>query len=625
MLLTRFHLLTFAWLVVVFSVPSAKAAEAERSVQAFAAEELGSLSPAEVALLNDYEAKERPRGSVRADVLAVILRYESRRRHPRRWVEFIQLDIQGDLDLRWESAPFVLSMSNCNFYGRVLMGSAKFHAVEFIECQLQRGMEAAELEAKSFLFYESTSEGLVDLSRANVRGDCTFWASSVNADGKRAVSADSSSIQNNLIFQDFVAHGGLWLPATRVGGQVQLVHSDVRASVGSHAVFMQGAECSSVLIEEDSVLYGSVVCSAMRIRGSVVCRDCTLRCDKQSTQMSAFMGNGMEARVAMFSDVQVVGAVRFVGARVLDTLAWKRVTHGPDAFPEVPDDGEEAEEAESMAAPPEEDTPSEDLLPSEAPWREHPVHELELVLRGADIHRLVLDLDSVPRERFEIVGCEYEILQRYDKINDDDHENDEKLPCTRDQITDLLGRQRRFSFQPYEHMATVLRSEGRAEDATAVLISREERRLEQMSGAVKFKHWVLGSLIGFGHRPWRALWIGLVIIVSGSLIFGRARRRGLLVPCNSGARRGEPGTLGQGWDRYHPRFLSLVYSVDVFVPLVDLHLARHWMPNASMGSRLPLLNMRTGGAVRCWTWFQHLAGWILTTFFFAGLTGLVNP
>ncbi len=73
-------------------------------------------------------------------------------------------------------------------------------------------------------------------------------------------------------------------------------------------------------------------------------------------------------------------------------------------------------------------------------------------------------------------------------------------------------------------------------------------------------------------------------------------------------------------------FNPLVYSFDTFTPVIDLHQEGTWIPDASKGQEisLPPFKMRQGELLRIYFWFQIIAGWILTSLWVAGFTGLVR-
>ena len=65
-----------------------------------------------------------------------------------------------------------------------------------------------------------------------------------------------------------------------------------------------------------------------------------------------------------------------------------------------------------------------------------------------------------------------------------------------------------------------------------------------------------------------------------------------------------------------------MYSVDTFVPLIDLHQSKYWLPNAKRGNKL--LGLHIGGLLRLYLWIHIVMGWALTTLLVVGLTGLVR-
>ncbi len=62
-------------------------------------------------------------------------------------------------------------------------------------------------------------------------------------------------------------------------------------------------------------------------------------------------------------------------------------------------------------------------------------------------------------------------------------------------------------------------------------------------------------------------------------------------------------------------FNAFVYSLEVFVPLVDLHQESYWLPDA---------NAAYGWLLRLYFWVHIALGWISSTLLVAALTGLVR-
>ncbi|MUM77314.1 hypothetical protein GKC30_06690 [Pseudodesulfovibrio sp. F-1] len=170
--------------------------------------------------------------------------------------------------------------------------------------------------------------------------------------------------------------------------------------------------------------------------------------------------------------------------------------------------------------------------------------------------------------------------------------------------------------QPYEQLAAVYARNGFGSQARKVLIAKNRRlarfyrrdmaaglkRLFRSSGEAVLPgygflpgiwHHVLGAVVGYGYRPQRLLYLALGMVALGWLLFGLGGQ-GAMVPALDGA---------QG----HPPFHALIYSLDTFLPLVDLEQKNRWVPD---------------GRVWWLGWYQVLhilMGWFLTTMGVAAL------
>lgn len=155
----------------------------------------------------------------------------------------------------------------------------------------------------------------------------------------------------------------------------------------------------------------------------------------------------------------------------------------------------------------------------------------------------------------------------------------------------------KFVPQPYMQLAKVLQEMGHEADARRILIAKQKdpARVAAMTIPQRLWHHVLGLTIGYGYRPWQAAaWIAVFILL-GALLFqngfdGTQFQKTIV---------GEP-----------PAFNTFVYSLDSFVPLIDLHQAKYRLPKA--------------GPLRVYHWLHIALGWLLTTLLVVGLTGLVR-
>jgi hypothetical protein len=171
--------------------------------------------------------------------------------------------------------------------------------------------------------------------------------------------------------------------------------------------------------------------------------------------------------------------------------------------------------------------------------------------------------------------------------------------------------------QPYEQLSMVLRKQGRDEDAKHILIEKNRDRARRMRLSVSEWWWyyVFGPMICYGYCPWKALWFVFLIIGLGWIVFWIGFRSGVMTPTKKDAYSIEKARKDKPLSDEYPKFNSFIYSVDTFIPLVDLQIAKYWLPNA---------NLKGGRFLRLYLWIHILFGWLLTTLIVVGLTGLVR-
>jgi len=217
----------------------------------------------------------------------------------------------------------------------------------------------------------------------------------------------------------------------------------------------------------------------------------------------------------------------------------------------------------------------------------------------------------------------------YDQIDDDASPNAEA------QLSWLDRQPRnRFLSQPYEQLAAVLGKMGLEEDERKVMIAKNKNKAAHL-------HWrpawlwygLLGKLIGYGYRPWRAFIISLILIGIGWLVFQLGYHSNLFIPTGDkayvvekdGTRRLKNGMPQISED--YPKFNAFVYSMESFVPLVKMGISDRWTPNAHRGTslRLGIATLpRTGSLLRYYLWFHMITGWVLSALWVGGITGLVK-
>lgn len=172
-----------------------------------------------------------------------------------------------------------------------------------------------------------------------------------------------------------------------------------------------------------------------------------------------------------------------------------------------------------------------------------------------------------------------------------------------------------FFLQPYEQLAKVLKANGYQEAATKILIAKEDDRrcYGDLTPWGKVWNGILGVTIAHGYRPQNALLYSVLVILVGWGVFFLNQE--LMAETNIK-------------HRSYAVFNPLVYSIDTFTPIIDLHQQKMWLPDASQGKERyifhPSLKRRSGDWLRRYFWFQIIAGWVLTSLWVAGFTGLVR-
>jgi hypothetical protein len=187
--------------------------------------------------------------------------------------------------------------------------------------------------------------------------------------------------------------------------------------------------------------------------------------------------------------------------------------------------------------------------------------------------------------------------------------------------------------QPFRQLAKVLSEMGREEGATQVHIAKEiaQRRFGHMSRVQRAWSMMLQVTIGFGYRPLRALWWIAGFVGLGTILFGLGYRLRLITPTEEAA-YSEFVANGEAPPHY-PVFNPFVYSLENFLPVVELHQDKYWRPNPRHGVRgtvkrrgaPPDSSSIPSRLLRCYLWLHILAGWTITPLLFAGLSGLVRP
>jgi hypothetical protein len=203
----------------------------------------------------------------------------------------------------------------------------------------------------------------------------------------------------------------------------------------------------------------------------------------------------------------------------------------------------------------------------------------------------------------------------------------------------------KFSSQSYQQMADVFRRGGMTVEATQILVASEEKRGDKLShkwSTDRLWHNLSGPLMAYGYRPLRACGLAALIVIAGSVVFSIGYRMNCIKSIASIGSKGSSHAVRRS--PTYPQFCAIVYSLDVFLPVIRLFQKDNWVPVVRApiyhyrpistnrltralwlaGRRIPDAKWLFSHCVRLWHWAQIVVGWVITTLVVAGLAGLIR-
>jgi hypothetical protein len=173
-----------------------------------------------------------------------------------------------------------------------------------------------------------------------------------------------------------------------------------------------------------------------------------------------------------------------------------------------------------------------------------------------------------------------------------------------------------FAAQPYEQLAAMYRQGGQDSEAREVAIARRRdlRTFGNLNWYRRFGNWFLDKTISYGYQTWRA-GVGLALVFVAFLVLSIiGQHRHVIVPVGSTTGLNPVPTATTCTSDY-PCFYPFGYAVDTVIPIINVHQADHWGPDA---------NASAGWLWVVGGWGATAAGWALATLLVAGYTGLVR-
>ena len=477
-----------------------------------------------------------------------------------RGIQVIGARVVGEVELEAAQVPFLLHFERCRFPQQITIRRADIPAL-YLPGTHTGPILADGLKVRGPMFLRNgfKAEGEVRLLGATIGGnlDCEK-GEFINPDGY-ALSTDRVKVAGSVYLRNgFKADGEVRLLNATIGGNLECDNGQFTNPNGM-ALSADGTKVEgSVFLGDGFKAEGEVRLLGATIGGDLSCIKGQF-INPGGHALNAY-GIRVQGSVFLGDGFKADGRVSFVGATVVTYFVWRDVQSPEKAT---------------------------------------------LDLRSARIATLRDDARSWPKAgNLLLQGLVY------DELGDE-------APTDAATRKEWLGLQPsdRFTPQPYEQLAKVLREAGHDEDANEILIAKNQDRAKHLPWLRRVPQWLFGLTTRYGLSPWRALWWAFVVVILGCFLFGMGFATNAMVETKKDDKE------------YRPPPNALVYSIDTFVPLIDLRQAAYRLPDAGHGPRYSVwgLKLPTLGTILAVYLPIHIVlGWILTTLLVVGLTGLIR-
>lgn len=531
-------------------------------------------------------------------------------------IQLWSAQINDCLDLSFVKVPFPIAMINCLFVREINLMAAEIPDVN-LHGTLTPGIEASGLHVRAnvFLRHGFTSNGEVRLLGARIGGDldcsgAVFLNPGPAATTGRAValSADRVEVGGGAFLNgDFHAEGEVRFPTAEIRGNFSCsggtFTNQARPGGDACALGLDGMTVGGdMFLNKGFRSDGEVRLLGARIGGNLDCSGGHFANSIGRGRPNgghALSADGVVVKECVFltDGFSADGGVGFAGAEIEKNFECIGATfRGPLGLRGA-------------------------SVRGGFHWLEIKEPELAtLLLDDASTPRVLDDRLSWPANgKLDLDGFVYQRFAQGPR----DHRS----------RLDWIERQRDFTPQPYRQLAKVLRDEGDESGAKEVLYRMAHRTLTEKKQNAIQRFWglALRGAVGYGYYPGRAvIWLA-GIVATGFLLFwfGYATRSMTPTDTNAYAEFRETGSTPPYYERFH----ALMYSVENTAPLVKFGQVDRWQPDpnpqrfveclwATSSSLSICVSM--AGFLRWVRWIQTLLGWILATFFVAGVTGIVR-
>ncbi|KPX48165.1 MULTISPECIES: membrane-associated oxidoreductase [Pseudomonas syringae group] len=545
--------------------------------------------------------------------------------------------IQGWLNLNSTVVPSPLLIQFCHVQREIILTDATFAHSLVLSHSTLHGLDASRvlIEGRLFLI-KTTSSGKININGAHISGHVSCSGAQLDGCGSWALSAENVLCGGNFQLRGgFSAKGGVNLMAAKVEGQLAC-EGGITASTGpafqadrihvkGSVFFYKGFSSVGTLRFLGANVHGQFNCNTARLNGN---GRTALSLDAAVIAGSLFLGRKFSAvGSVVLHSTHIKGDLVMRGADRLSTLSAKRINIGGAlVLRDLLNPLDSASFAGGRAGSLDDDKKS---------W-------------GKDI-----DLDGFVF-KFIHVHSAMSITDRLDWLS------------SKQRLVPVKAKPVEFRPQPWRHLQSVLDEMGHAEEARQVGIEFEKRlRAAGLIGQspkrwnplrryfykklMTFLHVMYGYLTGYGYRPmlllrsflmvwlvcsgiyWLAANEGAIFAPSDPLVFQNEKYASCMPPASPTGQ--EPSDTGNWYlcaelPEAYTGFSPLAFSLDLLLPLVDLHQEKDWAPLIETPKANIFAELwgffSAKRLVRFVMWVEILAGWGFSLLFVAVVSGLAR-
>jgi len=482
----------------------------------------------------------------------------------REGAEFADVDLRKakigiQVDLSSSKFTGLLNMNNVHVEGNLYMQKAEIGAANLISAKIDDQiimnsskstgpLDMGSLQAGSSILMEGVEFAAVDIRNAKIvqafsMNDSKFTGPLIMAGlqvggglhmGKARfveVNLTGAKIDQGLVMESSKFTGPLIMDSLHVEGSLFMRDGGEFASVN-----LQNAKIDNQLELTSSKFTGPLIMDGLQVGSNLVLRGAKL--NKESLPFNLIFA---EIGLSLFIEDSTLPSLNLTGAKIHGALVLGRQGY------------------------------------TSLSWHS----DSQLILRNTEVGA-IQDLPNVWPEKLELDGFTYAHLGVVGAEGDEDS-------ADRDAswYIDWLARQVKYSPQPYEQLASVLRKAGHAGKADDILYAGRNRELDAAGWLDYTRLLLLKVFIGYGYRIYYSFGWFLLFVGIGVFVLWKT---------------------GQG--RVHKMSYGVSYSVDMLLPIIRLR-KHHEMIDLC-------------GPARYYFYFHKVMGYILVSFFIAGLSGLTK-